>query len=111
MHSLVEIDSSRPAIENLMPLNCQRVRSCFAVQSRKAVSAYFTSKQILPFGFAEQCYSSYEHVVRSMTRAPLRRTKRQYLLTLQVCNTSKQYTGFHCSEKQCSSRHMPNDRI
>ena len=26
-----------------------------AVQSQKAVSAYFTSKQILPFGFAEQC--------------------------------------------------------
>ena len=25
-----------------------------AVQSQKAVSAYFTSKQILPFGFAEQ---------------------------------------------------------
>ena len=24
-----------------------------AVQSQKAVSAYFTSKQILPFGFAE----------------------------------------------------------
>ena len=24
------------------------------VQSQKAVSAYFTSKQILPFGFAEQ---------------------------------------------------------
>ena len=26
-----------------------------AVQSQKAVSAYFTSKQMLPFGFAEQC--------------------------------------------------------
>ena len=26
---------------------------CTAVQSQKAVSAYFTSKQILPFGFAE----------------------------------------------------------
>ena len=25
-----------------------------AVQSQKVVSAYFTSKQILPFGFAEQ---------------------------------------------------------
>ena len=25
-----------------------------AMQSQKAVSAYFTSKQILPFGFAEQ---------------------------------------------------------
>ena len=25
-----------------------------AVKSKKAVSAYFTSKQILPFGFAEQ---------------------------------------------------------
>ena len=25
-----------------------------AVRSQKAVSAYFTSKQILPFGFAEQ---------------------------------------------------------
>ena len=25
-----------------------------AVQSQKAISAYFTSKQILPFGFAEQ---------------------------------------------------------
>ena len=26
---------------------------CAAVQSQKAVSAYFTSKQILPFAFAE----------------------------------------------------------
>ena len=25
------------------------------VQSQKAVSVYFTRKQILPFGFAEQC--------------------------------------------------------
>ena len=29
-----------------------------AVQSQKAVSAHFTSKQILPFGFAEH-YTSY----------------------------------------------------
>ena len=29
-----------------------------AVQSQKAVPAYFTSKQILPFGFAGQCNSS-----------------------------------------------------
>ena len=27
-----------------------------AVQSQKAVSAYFISKQILPFDFAEQSY-------------------------------------------------------
>ena len=30
-----------------------------AVQSQKAVSAYFTSKQILPFGFAEQNSRAY----------------------------------------------------
>ena len=29
--------------------------TCTAVQSQKAVSAYFTSKQILYFGFAEHC--------------------------------------------------------
>ena len=29
--------------------------TCTVVQSQKAVSAYFTSKQILPFSFAEQC--------------------------------------------------------
>ena len=29
-----------------------------AVQSQKAVTAYFSSKQLLPFGFAEQ-YSTY----------------------------------------------------
>ena len=34
-----------------------------AVQSQKEVSAYFTSKQIMPFGFAEQ-YSMY-HVYRT----------------------------------------------
>ena len=28
--------------------------TCIAVQSQKAVSAYLTGKQILPFGFAEQ---------------------------------------------------------
>ena len=29
---------------------------CTAIlQSQKAVSAHFTSKQILPFGFAERC--------------------------------------------------------
>ena len=33
-------------------------RSTTAVQSQKAVSAYFTSKQILPFGFAEQTSST-----------------------------------------------------
>ena len=27
----------------------------FAMQNQKAVSVYFTSKQILPFSFAEQC--------------------------------------------------------
>ena len=31
---------------------------CTAVQSQKAVSAYFTSEQILPFGFAEQYTST-----------------------------------------------------
>ena len=34
------------------------MKSYTAVQSHKAVSAYFTSKQILPFGFAQQ-YSDY----------------------------------------------------
>ena len=29
-----------------------------AVQSQKAVSAYFASEQMLPFGFAEQYYTS-----------------------------------------------------
>ena len=28
---------------------------CSAVQSQKAITAYLTSKQLLPFGFAEQC--------------------------------------------------------
>ena len=32
----------------------QGTQSYATVQSLKAVSAYFTSKQILPFGFAEQ---------------------------------------------------------
>ena len=32
-----------------------RIIKKFDVYSRKAVSAYVTSKQILPFGFAEQC--------------------------------------------------------
>ena len=48
----------------------------------KAVSAYLTSKQILPSGFAEQCYkilwwqgSNYSTAVQS---------QRQYVLTLQV---------------------------
>ena len=37
----------------------QRIcHGCPAVQSQTAVSAYFTSKKILPFGFAEQCYGS-----------------------------------------------------
>ena len=34
------------------------MKSYTAVQSQKAVSAHFTSKQILPFGFAQQ-YSDY----------------------------------------------------
>ena len=34
------------------------IRLITAVQSQKAVSAYFTSKQILPFGFAQH-YSRY----------------------------------------------------
>ena len=33
---------------------CTPTRISTAVQSQKAVSAYFTSKQILPFGFADQ---------------------------------------------------------
>ena len=41
-------------------------RDYTAVQRQKAVSAYFTSKQILPFAFARA------------------KGKRQYLLTLQV---------------------------
>ena len=44
----------------------ESVFTYFAVQRQKAVSAYFTSKQILPFVFAEQylpppgrlCFSS-----------------------------------------------------
>ena len=32
------------------------------MQSQKAVSAYFTSKQVLPFGFAEQsCVCECDH--------------------------------------------------
>ena len=31
------------------------IHSCSAVQNQKVVSAYFTSRQILPFGFAKQC--------------------------------------------------------
>ena len=29
--------------------------TCIAVQNQKAVSAHFTSEQILPYGFAERC--------------------------------------------------------
>ena len=32
---------------------CEQGRT--AAQSQKAVSAYFTSERILPFGFAEKC--------------------------------------------------------
>ena len=39
------------AVYNYRPKDCE---TNTAVQSQKAVSAYFKSKQILPFGFAEQ---------------------------------------------------------
>ena len=35
----------------------KNISSKIDVQSQKAVSAYFTSKQILPFGFTEKCPS------------------------------------------------------
>ena len=35
-----------------------------AEKSQKALSAYFTSKQILPFAFSEQCASSHIFVDR-----------------------------------------------
>ena len=43
---------------------CPRISECYiAVQSQKAVSAYFTSEQILPFGFAEQSRPTGVHKV------------------------------------------------
>ena len=44
-------------------INIYVTYSSTAVQSQKAVSAYFTSKQILPFGFAEQSSSQYSGFV------------------------------------------------
>ena len=43
---------------------------CTAVQSQKTVSAYFTSKQILSFDFAEQCsmIDLLTHSCRSLPR-------------------------------------------
>ena len=38
----------------VQPVNKVMRSKCSAVQSQKAVSAYFTTKQILPLGFAEQ---------------------------------------------------------
>ena len=38
------------------------------MQSQKTVSAYFTSKQILPFGFADQSSSLYEPIHLSHMR-------------------------------------------
>ena len=35
-------------------------RNLFSLQSQKTVSAYLTSKQILPFGFAEQCCDAFD---------------------------------------------------
>ena len=42
-----------------------------AVQSQKAVSAYFTSKQILPFGFAERYYVRENPVIYIITPTKL----------------------------------------
>ena len=41
-------------LHQLITFVCRRY-ICAAVQSQKTVSAYFTSKQIRPFGFADQC--------------------------------------------------------
>ena len=50
------------------PITCNT-----AVQSQKAVSAYFTSKQILPFGFAEQnsmhCFVGLSHHFLSVCKS------------------------------------------
>ena len=48
-----------PVFAGYADRNDIRLHMCYSlhhstVQSQKAVSAYFTSKQILPFGFAEQ---------------------------------------------------------
>ena len=39
---------------------------CNALQSQKAESAYFTSKQILPFGFARRCTPGSVYVILSI---------------------------------------------
>ena len=46
--------SSAMFVASLLPLICRSLSSDHAVQSRKAVSDYFISKQISPFCFAEQ---------------------------------------------------------
>ena len=53
----------------------------YCVQSQKAVSAYFTSKQILPFGFAEYYTApdSQAAVTAYFSREPLPLFARQYL--------------------------------
>ena len=54
------VTASRPEqISDILRL----VNVCFSLQSQKAVSAYLKSKQILPFGFAQQCWcwSPYIH--------------------------------------------------
>ena len=56
MFRSIETLISNYSIAYVFPLQCLRyqVHVYTAFQNQKAVSAYFTSNQILPFGFADQ---------------------------------------------------------
>ena len=63
---------------HIAPRQCKRCDNT-AVQSKKAVSAYFTSEQILPFGFA-RFYSSVLAVMAIMLKASFRAHWRRYII-------------------------------
>ena len=69
---------------------CPRISECYiVVQSQKAVSAYFTSEQILPFGFAEQSRPSGVHTV----------SIRVVILGLSVGGQGCRTTGGHATRE------------
>ena len=57
---------SSPKSCRLFSANAVRLSSYSAVQSEKAVSAYFTSKQILPSGFANQYWTFLDNSLAHM---------------------------------------------
>ena len=57
---------------SVLSYHCQFVTGhCSVLQSQEAVSAYFTSKQILPLGFAEQCLSNESHTISGLSFVPV----------------------------------------